>query len=70
MLVIAPEFYASLRKSCALAGGQSRWAEAHSISVGYVNDVLNARKDPGPKLLAAIGWRRVSTLMPDKRSNA
>jgi hypothetical protein len=69
MLAISPEFYADLRKSCDLAGSQSRWAEAHGLSVGYVNDVLNARKDPGPALLQAIGWRRVSTLVRIERNN-
>lgn len=64
------EFYADLRKSCELAGGQSRWAEAHGLSTGYVNDVLCARKEPGQKILTAIGWRRVSKLERVNGSNA
>lgn len=63
------DFYAELRNRCELAGGQSRWADAHGLSVGYVNDVLSARKEPGAKLLAAIGWRRVTTLVPNMGRN-
>ena len=57
-------FYADLRKSCDAAGGQSKWSLAHGISPQYVNDVLNARKDPGPKILAALGLRRVIAFAP------
>lgn len=64
------DFYADLRKACDLAGGQSRWAEAHGLSVGYVNDVLCARKDPGSKILTAAGWRRVSTLVRTQKGNS
>jgi hypothetical protein len=52
-------FYAILRKACESSGGQTNWSLAHGISPQYVSDVLNARKDPGPKLLAALGLRRV-----------
>lgn len=52
-------FYAKLRNACDEAGGQSAWASAHGLSVSYVNDVLNARKDPGPKIASALGLQRV-----------
>jgi hypothetical protein len=64
------EFYADLRKSCDLAGGQSRWAEVHGVSTSYVNDVLNARREPGTKILNAMGWRRVITLKRVNGRNA
>lgn len=67
---IPPEFYADLRKSCDLAGSQSRWADSHGLSVGYVNDVINARKNPGPALLRALGWRSESTLVRVEGRNA
>lgn len=60
------DIYAEIRKSCADAGGQTAWAKAHGVSVGYVNDVLNGRTDPGPKILSALGYRRVITY---QRSN-
>ena len=48
-----------LRAACRLAGGQKAWAEAHGISPQYVCDVLNARRDPGESILAALGLRKV-----------
>jgi hypothetical protein len=48
-----------LRSACRAAGGQKAWAEANGISLGYVNDVLNARRDPGDAITAALGLRRV-----------
>ena len=49
------DLYADLRNACEAAGGQSAWAKRHGISVSYVSDVLNARTDPGEKILAALG---------------
>lgn len=63
-------FYTYLRKSCAAAGGQSKWAVAHGISPQYVSDVLNARKDPSDRLLAAIGLRRVVAFAPITQKEA
>ena len=55
------EIYAELRIACRAAGSQQAWAEAHGISPQYVSDVLNARRDPGDKILAALGYVRVVT---------
>ena len=51
--------YAVLRRSAEDAGGQSAWATSHAISSQYVSDVVNARRDPGPKILAALGLKSV-----------
>lgn len=55
------DLYADLRGACEAAGGQKAWAERHGVSPQYVNDVLNARRDPGASILRALGWKRVVT---------
>lgn len=48
--------------------GQAAWARAHGISPAYVNDVLHGRRDPGPKILDAIGFEKMITYRPkDKK---
>ena len=54
-----PELYAELRRACAEAGGQKHWADHKGVSEQYLSDVLNARKEPGPLILEALGLRRV-----------
>ena len=48
------EVYARLRRECKAAGGQTAWATLHGLSAGYVSDVLNARKAPSQRVLAAL----------------
>lgn len=62
------EIYAEIRKSCDAAGGQSRWAEQHDLSPAYVSDVLHGRRDPGPKILAALGYVRRVTYQRSNRN--
>lgn len=55
------EIYAELRTRIEAAGSQKAWAQQAGISGAYLNDVLMARRDPGPKILAALGYvRRVT----------
>jgi hypothetical protein len=49
----------SLRKACEDAGCAADWAKANEISAAYVSDVLNGRKEPGEKILRALGLKRV-----------
>ena len=44
-----------LTAACKAAGGQRAFARKHSMSDGYVCDVLNGRRDPGPSILKALG---------------
>lgn len=53
------DVFGMLRRACRDAGGQSAWAEVHGISPAYVSDVLNARREPGDKILTALGLRKV-----------
>ncbi|KAA5609676.1 hypothetical protein [Rhodovastum atsumiense] len=63
------DLYARLRREIEAAGGQQAWARAHGISPTVLNDVLTARRDPGPTLLDALGLRRV-VRYADVRSSA
>lgn len=53
------DLYTLLRTQCAKAGGQTAFANQHGVSVAYVSDVMNGRKEPGPALLKAMGVRKV-----------
>lgn len=52
------EVYADARTAIKAAGGQSEWARKIGVSVAYVSDFLNARRDPGPKILEALGYKK------------
>lgn len=57
------DVFAQLRTACRQAGSQEAFAAHAGISRGHLSDVLNARRDPGPKLLAALGLRKVAAFM-------
>lgn len=69
-LLALSEIYGKLRKAIDADGGQSAFAERHSISTGYVSDVLNARRDPGEKILSVLGYVRVVRYIPTTRDIA
>lgn len=48
-----------LRDECARSGSQVSWAKAHDLAPAYLNDVLNRRREPGGKVLAALGVRKM-----------
>ena len=50
-----------LRRKCEEAGGQGKFGEKHGVSAPYLSDVLNRRRDPGEKVLEALGLERVVT---------
>lgn len=49
-----------LRERCRQAGGQEAFAAAAGVSPGHLSDVLNARREPGPAILGALGLVRVT----------
>lgn len=57
---------ALLRRAVTSAGSQRKWALAHGVSVQYVCDVLAGRREPGGKVLAALGVRRVVSYSRDR----
>ena len=48
-----------LARECDKAGGQATWAVSAGMSAAYVSDVLNKRREPGAKVLAALGLEKV-----------
>ena len=44
---------------CLSAGSRKAWAEQNNISPAYVSDVLNGNRDPGERILNALGLVKV-----------
>lgn len=40
------------------AGTAKNWADANDIAPSYVSDVLRGRKEPGERILTALGIER------------
>ena len=53
-----PDWVAALAANCDLQT-QREVAEELGVSTGYLNDYLHFRREPGPKLLEALGLYRV-----------
>lgn len=51
--------HALLVRACQESGSQKAFAAKHNLSAQYVCDVVQNRREPGPKLLAALGLERV-----------
>lgn len=49
-----------------IRGSQAEWAKANGLSAAYVNDILNGRRSPGPKLLSILGLEKTVTYSPIK----
>ena len=48
-----------LERQCTALGSQKRFSTIHKVSIPYVNDVLNGRREPGEKILKALKMKRV-----------
>lgn len=68
MLVLS-DVYRLLDATCRKAGSQSAFAAQHGMTVQFVSAVLNARKAPSPRLLAALGLREVVRFMPIQQAS-
>lgn len=62
------DVFVLIRSACREAGGQAAWAAANGMSAAYVSDVLNSRREPGPKVLAALGLRKIVRYVPARAS--
>ena len=60
------EFLEFLSKEVMAAGGQTLYAVKVGISKQYLNDILKGRKEPGMKLLKAIGYKKIVTYVPTR----
>ncbi len=56
------QIHALLRREVLKAGGPRRWAEEHGLAYSYVYDVMAERRNPGKKLLAALGKRKAEQM--------
>jgi len=50
-----------LRRACKAAGGQYKFAAAIGVSAAHVSNVINEKRPPSPKILAALGLTRAKT---------
>jgi DNA-binding phage protein len=53
------DIYAELNAAIARPGGQAALAAEARVTRQHVNRVVNGTSPPGPKLLRALGLRRV-----------
>lgn len=59
-----------LRQWAERLGSQRALAKHLGVSEPYLSDVIHGRRDPGPKLLKALGLDRVVSYQPAKRGSA
>jgi transcriptional regulator with XRE-family HTH domain len=52
---------AQLRIRINIAGSLRQYAKALDVSPAYLSDVMRGNRDPGPKVLAALGFRKCVT---------
>jgi hypothetical protein len=50
---------AALQTAIHAAGSQKAFAQQHAISEQYITDVLHGRREPGQKILDALGYEKV-----------
>lgn len=50
-----------LRRATEKAGTALNWARAHDVSTAYLSDVMTGKRQPGEKILDALGLERVVT---------
>lgn len=48
-----------LRAGIKTHGTQANYADFLGITQGYINDMLKRKRDPGPKVLDALGLEKV-----------
>jgi hypothetical protein len=58
-MMIANDVRNMLRKACDKAGGITAWARENKVSVAYVSDVINGRREPGPAVCRAFDLEAV-----------
>lgn len=47
-----------LEREVVTAGGRVAWCAKHLVSHSYLSDVLAGRREPGAKILTALGLRK------------
>jgi hypothetical protein len=59
MIMTKTAFIAYLREQVAVFGSQQALAQHCGVAASYLSDVLTGKREPGQKLLDALGFRRV-----------
>lgn len=55
----AHDVVVALQSAIRAAGSQKAFAQQHAISEQYVADVLHKRREPGQKILDALGYEKM-----------
>ena len=64
--ILTPDRFRSYLRNAIDGEGwtQAAFAKEFGFSPQYLGDVLNGRRDPGEKILDAVGYERVVTYRP------
>ena len=54
-----------LRQLVEIEGSKVKAAKQLGVSAQYLNDVLSHKREPGPKILKAMGWKSKTIYVPD-----
>ena len=65
----AKDMRSFLRHKCESAGSQAEWCRQNNLDGAYVSAVLNGRIQPGGKMLAALGYRKITTFVALQQSD-
>lgn len=57
----AVAFHAILARTVAKYGTQAAAADALGVSPAYLSDLMQGKREPGPKVLHALGLEKVTT---------
>jgi transcriptional regulator with XRE-family HTH domain len=55
------EFIAYLTEQVDAYGSQLAFARHYGVSPSYLSDVMRRKREPGPSMLHALGFRKVVT---------
>lgn len=65
-MITRDELTARIQAAVKVAGSQRALAKQWDVSPSYVTDLLRGLRDPGPKILDALGIERVVTYREKK----
>jgi DNA-binding transcriptional regulator YdaS (Cro superfamily) len=57
-----------VQAECDKAGSASAWARKLGVTRAYMSDILSRRRDPGPKVLDALGLEKVTRVSYEWKS--
>jgi DNA-binding transcriptional regulator YdaS (Cro superfamily) len=55
------ELVEAMNKAANRLGSQKALAEKLGVSAAHINDVLKGRREPGRKILTALGLRKITS---------